>query len=331
MFASIAAFADTTVPTNIQQLIDAKDWNALSTNAFDSAIVKTWQTADADALVDAAIQNKFYLTAYAVALTRASKLKMVEACEALANNNFVTKANGTRISIHWSDRLACDECRDVVSAAVEKLRILLAANLPANIENVNLPTICNFIVLAETRLNIGEQPIQISDSIIQQAARNYRVQTAFTLKNASYTEQYAQIYAKYFAALPENSDLATRQNVTWEKLSYVKWINKYYGTQFNDILYAKSNINGKVCVAIEANDADKILDVLEYINQVELKPESIQKIIIVLNAQKADWRQADVLKALKNINSMYTIKLYDDRDTWEPIISKVRAMIEVRQ
>jgi hypothetical protein len=56
--ASMTAFADTSIPPNIQPLIDAKDWNALSTNHFDSHIVKTFETADADALIDATIQNK---------------------------------------------------------------------------------------------------------------------------------------------------------------------------------------------------------------------------------------------------------------------------------
>jgi len=84
-------------------------------------------------------------------------------------------------------------------------------------------------------------------------------------------------------------------------------------------------------IAVETSDADKVLDVLEFVKQDTLDAETTYKMIVILNGQKADWRQADVLKALKNINSMYTIRLYDDRDAWEPVLSKLRAMIEVRQ
>ena len=331
MFASIAAFADNTVQTSIEQLIAEKNWNVLSTNSFDSSIVKTWQTTDAEALVEAAIQNKFYYTAYSVATVNSRKPTLIAACQALANNNFITKKNGTCMTIHWSNSLDCYECRDVVISMVAKLRQILAENIPANIENVNLPAMCNFIMVANNKFNLEKTPLQISDSIIRNSAFNYIKQPALTIKNSDYSEQYAQIYAKYFAALPENSDLAIRQNVTWEKLSYINWLNKYYGTQFNDILYAKSNFAGKLYIAVETSDADKVLDVLEFVKQDTLDAETTYKMIVILNGQKADWRQADVLKALKNINSMYTIRLYDDRDAWEPVLSKLRAMIEVRQ
>ena len=43
----------------------------------------------------------------------------------------------------------------------------------------------------------------------------------------------------------------------------------------------------------------------------------------------AGYRTDDLRLALANVNKKYTIKLYDDRDTWEPILSKIRAMIEV--
>lgn len=83
-------------------------------------------------------------------------------------------------------------------------------------------------------------------------------------------------------------------------------------------------------IAIRLNDPDKLLLALEGIDQNTFTAEDINKILILLNGQKSDWRPNDVKKALLNINSMYTTKLYNDRDTWEPVLSKLRAMIEIR-
>ena len=57
--------------------------------------------------------------------------------------------------------------------------------------------------------------------------------------------------------------------------------------------------------------------------------ELIEKVVAQINTFDPDYRAADVLKALRVINKKYTLKLYDDRDTWEPILSKVRALIDV--
>ena len=82
--------------------------------------------------------------------------------------------------------------------------------------------------------------------------------------------------------------------------------------------------------ALYLNDADKIIDVLLVANE-ELTAEQLEKVIPVINSLNADYRAADVVKALRDINARYTLKLYDDRKTWEPILSKIRALIDVRQ
>lgn len=83
--------------------------------------------------------------------------------------------------------------------------------------------------------------------------------------------------------------------------------------------------------ALKVNDMDKLLTALEDMTQDTFSADDVAKILKAFNGQNADWRTADVIKTLKNINSMYTIKLYDDRDAWEPVLSKLRAMIELRQ
>jgi hypothetical protein len=84
-----------------------------------------------------------------------------------------------------------------------------------------------------------------------------------------------------------------------------------------------------VDAALYLNDTDKLIDMLLVVNE-ELTAEQLEKVIPVINALDTDYRAADVNKALRNINSRYTLKLYDDRDTWEPILSKIRAMIDCR-
>lgn len=81
--------------------------------------------------------------------------------------------------------------------------------------------------------------------------------------------------------------------------------------------------------ALFLNDVDKIIDSL-LASTDNLDAATIEKIIAPLNSVDADYRKDDILKVLKNINSKYTIKLYDDRDVWEPVLSKIRAMADVR-
>ena len=75
------------------------------------------------------------------------------------------------------------------------------------------------------------------------------------------------------------------------------------------------------------DDKDALIDACKVID-TSIDAKMLEKIIIALNAIDAGYRTDDLKLALKNINKKYTIKLYDDRDTWEPIVSKVRAMID---
>ena len=85
--------------------------------------------------------------------------------------------------------------------------------------------------------------------------------------------------------------------------------------------------NDKLTVAFALNDASKLIDICLKISDKQ-DAKMIEKILTVLNSVDADFREADMKKALKNINKKYTTKLYEDRDTWEPILSKVRAMLD---
>ena len=94
-------------------------------------------------------------------------------------------------------------------------------------------------------------------------------------------------------------------------------------------IYSKlTGIKAKLDTALYLGDNDKLIDILMTIDN-SIAPELIEKVVAQINTFDPDYRAADVLKALRVINKKYTLKLYDDRDTWEPILSKVRALIDV--
>lgn len=89
------------------------------------------------------------------------------------------------------------------------------------------------------------------------------------------------------------------------------------------------NKNVALKAAIQIGDADKVIDAL-LLTTDNITPKLLEAAILLINGCDADYRADDIVRVLKNINAKYTIKLYDDRDAWEPVLSKVRAMIEVR-
>ena len=82
--------------------------------------------------------------------------------------------------------------------------------------------------------------------------------------------------------------------------------------------------------ALYLKDNDKLIDMLLVANE-ELTAEQLKQVIPIINSLDVDYRTAEVVKALRNINSRYTLRLYNEREVWEPILSKIRAMIDVRQ
>ena len=85
----------------------------------------------------------------------------------------------------------------------------------------------------------------------------------------------------------------------------------------------------KLDAALFCNSIDKMIDVLIACDD-SLTAKDIEAVIVPLNGLDPNYRTADVLRALKAINQRYTLKLYDDRDSWEPVLSKIRAMIDCR-
>lgn len=93
---------------------------------------------------------------------------------------------------------------------------------------------------------------------------------------------------------------------------------------YPDIVDAKTRVE----TAIYLDDVDKLIDALKVVGD-DLDAKTVESIIAPLNGVNAGYRTDDLRLALMNVNKKYTIKLYDDRDAWEPILSKIRAMIDV--
>ena len=113
--------------------------------------------------------------------------------------------------------------------------------------------------------------------------------------------------------------------------TYSRVIDKHAGNKkaTEGIFAYMYNSSSKLNVAKYLKDTDKIIETLITCDD-SLKATEIDSIIPVLNALDPEYKPAEVVKALRAVNQRYTLKLYDDRDTWEPILSKIRAMIDCR-
>ena len=90
------------------------------------------------------------------------------------------------------------------------------------------------------------------------------------------------------------------------------------------------DIHLAVKTALYLNDVDKMIDIMLNAGE-DLTADEIASMIPMVNSLAADYRTTEIVTALRNINSRYTLRLYNERETWEPILSKIRAMIDVRQ
>ena len=125
---------------------------------------------------------------------------------------------------------------------------------------------------------------------------------------------------QYLASYAKNDFQLTTVALAQDKIDGTKEATKSIYSKLKDT-------SVKLDTALYLNDNDKLIDILMIIDN-SIAPEKIEKAIVIINTFDPDFRAADVLKALRVINKKYTLKLYDDRDTWEPILSKVRALID---
>lgn len=137
-------------------------------------------------------------------------------------------------------------------------------------------------------------------------------------------------------AVKYNKDMAALaaevENNDDQVLRFAKYADIGLGTKAGtDEIYSKLvKSSSKLSTALYLNDGDKIIDALTTCD-TSLTAAEINAVIGSINAFDPDYKPAEVLKALRAVNQRYTLKLYEDRDTWEPVLSKIRAMIDCRR
>ena len=138
--------------------------------------------------------------------------------------------------------------------------------------------------------------------------------------NKNYEPTLSGLRKQYLASVAKNDFQLTTVALAQDKTDGNK--------KTTESIYSKlTGLTSKLDTALYLGDNDKLVDVLMTIDN-SIAPELIEKAVAQINTFDPDYRAADVLKALRVINKKYTLKLYDDRDTWEPILSKVRALID---
>ena len=124
--------------------------------------------------------------------------------------------------------------------------------------------------------------------------------------------------------------LSSKINTIGYRLKVAKVADKVEGDKKATLSIYPNIVDGKtkVEVALYLDDVDKLIDALKVVGD-NLDAKTVKSIIAPLNNVNAGYRTDDLRLALANVNKKYTVKLYDDRDTWEPILSKIRAMIDI--
>lgn len=268
---------------------------------YVSTIFVNWSVID--------YKNKIYMpvseieTACAKVAASSSKLK----ANALASMLYIY---GTS---YWQGRLdsACEQYFDIVKDSI------LSGDFKATYQVFNLVTYANYIRkdydLAARLLNNIKWFEQYGA-----ATKTMCPYLSDILKN--YEPTLSGLRKQYLESVAKNDFQLTTVALAQDKTDSTKEATKSIYSKLKDQ-------SVKLDTALYLNDSDKLIDILMTIDN-SIAPDKIEKAIVIINNFDPDFRAADVLKALRVINKKYTLKLYDDRDTWEPILSKVRALID---
>ena len=190
-------------------------------------------------------------------------------------------------------------------------------------EAVNVP---NFMYLATYAYSFNKKygtdmQLNLTDDLVVASAKKYPVSTP--LINIADKQSTAHFAKLQFSNSKFNDKTMYAFALNADKI--------YCTTEYIEAVFSKmADCRLRSLAAIKLNDPDKLLLALADIKQTTFNADDITAVLKMLNGQKSDWRPDEVKKVLMDINSMYTTKLYDDRNTWEPVLSKLRAMIEIR-
>lgn len=135
---------------------------------------------------------------------------------------------------------------------------------------------------------------------------------------------------EYYNIVLQNAPSVSLRIKTANKLDKI-YKNKDTSASIWNYVLANGKSNEICSFALYLEDKDKIIDAFKSNLDLNIDAKNMNSLINIILSIDYDYRKNEVLSILKNINCKYTLKLYDDRDTWEPVLSKVRALIECRQ
>lgn len=148
-------------------------------------------------------------------------------------------------------------------------------------------------------------------------------------KSLTYRQFGRKNYTRVFEAFMQYSTNLSIKIEAAAKLDKIRK-NKNTSSSIWNYIIQNGEWTDKADLAIYLGDKDKVIDVFLTIDE-NATAKQLNSMIVVLNGLDREYRRTDVLAILKNVNSKYTLKLYNEREKWEPILSKVRAMIDVRE
>ena len=281
--------------------------------------VDTWITLDAD-------DEKTFLnfSDYCVPVWKDKKFIDAGVAKAaaakVAASNAPRKWNGVMAmiyiypgSVYFTGRLddACAQYKDQVIAAIKSGEVY---------PNIGYVDFLNYLRIADGDYETVKELLDIKWFKIYANAKNLCPQLASNAAGLRALEPKLSVVRREFLEIAKND---------FQLMTVAKVQDRIDGDKkTTESIYARlSESKNKIGVALYLNDNDKLVEAL-MVADGSLDATTINEVITIINALDPDWRAADVLKALRVINKKYTLKLYDDRDTWEPILSKVRALID---
>ena len=303
------------------------DLQFIATNTYLVSFAKTIQPKDYAAFSDAYLAAGRWTLAVKYANLAKDNARYITAMNAGLEKNFINPESG-KYWVEFNDALYLPENVGLFKAIID-LAVECASN-PAKAAKAPLGKLV-------ARLPVWnkyhpDQPVstEVSDSAIiaYAASDSFQWNIAFNLGRS--TPELVERNNAMNKLVFDNANFKNDAQI-YKFSGYADRMGARFQTTFRALALKRvKDCRIKSNLAVFFKDANTLLDALAAVKQDTFNAAELDAIIGVLNGQPNDWRSAELKAALKNINAMYTLKLYDDRDTWEPVLSKIRAMLDAR-
>ena len=120
--------------------------------------------------------------------------------------------------------------------------------------------------------------------------------------------------------------------LTYNDNPYVAFfMDDYYETSHLEKLYVRLNGEIKVKCAVYIKDLDKLIDSLNIIIPTNFSAKRINTICDILSEAADNYRTTEIVEIVSKLNKIYSPNLEKDSEKWEPVIAKIRSLIEINK